>query len=299
MTGILLVDKPPGPTSHDAVARARRTLGLRQVGHFGTLDPFASGLLVLGLGGATRLAPYVTAHSKSYRALVRLGARSTTDDADGVIEEMPVAAPPERDAVEAACARWTGRVAQVPPAYSAKRIAGQRAYARARAGEAVTLAPVDVTIERIVVVRYAWPDLDLSVECGPGTYIRALARDLGEELGTGGYCAQLRRMRVGPLAVETALSWEELADPERARGAVRPAEDAVAELPAARLDPTTARAAGQGRSVPAPGAPADARWVRLVGPMGLIGIGEPRRGAEGATWVQPRTVLYPAGERAR
>ncbi len=289
--GILLVDKPAGPTSHDAVARARRALGVRRVGHFGTLDPFASGLLVIGVGAATRLAPHASGHDKTYRAVVRLGATSTTNDSEGATQAVPGAEPPDRGRIDAACARWVGEVDQVPPAYSAKHVGGERAYRRARAGETVTLAPARVTIHLIDVVHYAWPDVELEVVCGKGTYVRALARDLGAALGTGGYCLALRRTRSGPFLVERALSWDALADTATARAALLPAEVAVADMPAVVLDADRARAAGQGRAVEAAATPADSTRVRLVGPAGFIGIGEAR-----GAWVQPRTVLFPSGE---
>lgn len=297
-SGILLLDKPPGPTSHDAVARARRALGVRRIGHFGTLDPFASGLLVLGVGAATRLAPFAGAHGKTYRAVVRLGGRSTTDDREGTVEPVVVAVPPDAALVAAACAGWIGEVDQVPPAFSAKHVAGERAYARARAGEIVALPPVKVVIERIDVLRYEWPDLEIEVACGPGTYVRGLARDLGEALGTGGYCEALRRTRSGPFGVEEAIGWDEVD-----AAALLPSEEAVADLPVAQLDATQARAAGQGRAILVEAAQQEdllegARRVRIVGPSGFVGIGEVRPGPHGASWVHPRAVLFPAGEGA-
>ena len=297
--GILLVDKPAGPTSHDVVARVRRSLGVRRVGHYGTLDPFATGLLVIGVGAATRLAPFATSHGKTYRAEIRLGARSTTDDREGTIEPVPGAAAPDRARVEAAAARWVGDVAQVPPAYSAKHVGGERAYALARAGKAVALPAAAVRIDRLEVLAYAWPDLAIAVACGRGTYVRALARDIGEELGTGGYCEALRRTSSGPFRVEDALGWDELADPGRARAALLSPEAAVQDLPAVRLDPERARAAGQGRAIPVEEDVTAAPRVRIVGPAGFVGLGEPREGPHGTAWVQPRTILFPAGEDAR
>lgn len=297
--GLLLLDKPPGPTSHAAVAAVRRAAGTRRVGHFGTLDPFASGLLVCALGPATRLAPFCAGHGKTYRAEVRLGVRSTTDDPEGELSEVVVEAPPTAADVEAACRAWTGTVAQVPPVYSAKHVEGRRAYARARAGETVVLEPVAVTIERIDILGYRWPDLHLLVRCGPGTYIRALARDVGETLETGGTCTALRRTRSGPFRIEDALPWEALGDPAGVRSALRPAVEAVANLPAARLDPEAQAAVVAGRSVAAPAdLPAGAEWVRLEGPAGLVGLAEARRAEEGTVWLQPRRILFPAGERA-
>lgn len=300
MTGILLVDKIPGPTSHDVVAALRRALDTRRVGHFGTLDPFASGLLVCGLGPATRMAPFGVDHEKTYLAGIRLGATSTTDDAEGELTPVAGARPASRPAVEAACAEWIGEVEQVPPAYSAKRIEGRRAYARARAGEMVTLPADRVRIDRIDIVRYEWPDLSLTVECGPGTYLRALARDLGETLRTGGYCRELRRTRSGPYEVGEAVEWEAVRDARRARleRAILSAETVVGELPAADLEEDAAGAVAHGNPVPAPAdLPPDARWIRLRGPRGFIGLAEPRE-KRGERELQPRKVLYPEGERA-
>ncbi len=296
-TGILTVDKPPGPTSHDVVAVVRRALGVRRVGHFGTLDPFASGLVVCGVGPATRLAPFCVSHAKTYLATVRLGWTSDTDDSEGELLEV-AADPPPIDAIRAACDRWTGTVQQVPPAYSAKHVAGRRAYAMARAGESVELPPSTVRIDRIEILAYAWPDLELSVECGPGTYIRALARDLGAELGTGGHCGALRRTRSGPFDVADAVGWERLTGAEGVAGELLPADAAVADLPEARLDEPMRAAAVAGRTVPAPAdLPAVARWVRLRGPAGFVGLAE-RRDGDGGVELQPRKILYPRGDAA-
>lgn len=298
MTGILPVDKPVGPTSHDIVGMARKALSVRRVGHFGTLDPFASGLLVLGVGPATRLAPFAVDHPKVYRATVRLGATSTTDDSEGEIEAVEDAEPPAREAVERACRDWIGAVEQVPPAFSAKHVGGRRAYALARAGETVTLSPETVRIDRIEILRYAWPELVLEVECGPGTYVRAVARDLGEALGTGGYCHALRRTRVGPLEVGQAIDSDALRDPERARAALLSAESAVLDRPAVDLDDGEVTTVAQGGRMPAPDdLPADAGWVRLRGPRGFVGMAE-RVESEDRVWLQPRKILYPEGEAA-
>ena len=296
--GVLAVDKPAGPSSHDVVDRARRSLGTHRIGHFGTLDPFASGLLVLGVGPATRLAPFCLGHPKTYRAVVRLGERSDTDDSEGTIETVPVASPPDRAAVERACAAWVGTVEQVPPAFSAKHVDGRRAYALARAGETVTLAAATVRIDAIEIERYDWPELEIVVRCGPGTYLRALARDLGEELGTGGHCDALRRLASGPFRVEDALPWSALADPAAARGALSPAWLAVADRPKVGLDAEGQRAFAAGREMPAPAHSATPPgWVRVHGPGGFLGMGE-LIDVEGAHRLRPRRVLFPAGEGA-
>lgn len=301
--GVLAVDKPAGPTSHDVVDLARRSLGTRRVGHFGTLDPFASGLLVLGIGPATRLAPFCVEHPKTYRATVRLGARSDTDDLEGSVEEAPAPAIPDRAAVEKACAAWEGSVLQVPPAYSAKHVDGGRAYALARAGRAVTLEPVRVRIDSIRIERYAWPELEIVVDCGPGTYLRALARDLGERLGTGGLCAALRRLASGPFRVDEALAWSALAEPDAARAALAPSWRAVADLPAVILDAEELRAFSLGREVPAPvdapsGGRATSGWVRVHGRGGFVGIGRVEADRGAAARLRPRRVLFPDGEDA-
>ena len=295
--GVLAVDKPPGPTSHDVVDLARRSLGTRRVGHFGTLDPFASGLLVLGVGPATRLAPFCVEHPKTYRATVRLGARSDTDDIQGTVEEVRDAAIPDRAAVEKACAAWEGSVLQVPPAYSAKHVEGGRAYALARAGRAVTLEAVRVRIDTIRIERYAWPELEILVDCGSGTYLRALARDLGEDLGTGGLCAALRRLASGPFHVEDALDWHALSDPGAARAALEPSWRAVAGLPAVVLDAEGTRAFSAGREVPAPaGESTPPGWVRVHGEQGFVGIGRLEPGSGAVARLRPRRVLFPDGE---
>ncbi|MBT2485561.1 MULTISPECIES: tRNA pseudouridine(55) synthase TruB [unclassified Microbacterium] len=215
--GILLVDKPPGLTSHDVVARARRAFGTRKVGHAGTLDPMATGLLVLGLEGATRLLTYVVGADKTYAATIRLGQTTGTDDADG---EILSEAAPEAwtavtdDAVASGIAALTGRIPQVPSAVSAIKVDGRRAYDRVRAGEDVVLAAREVVVSRFDVVGRREADgtldLDVMVDCSSGTYIRALARDLGAALGVGGHLTALRRTRVGPFEVADAVTVEHL-----------------------------------------------------------------------------------------
>lgn len=208
MDGILVVAKHPGPTSHDIVALVRRLTGVRRVGHGGTLDPFAAGVLPVFVGHATRLVEYHLKDDKEYRALVSFGARSTTDDLDG--ELTPGDAPaPMREVVEAALAGLRGEIEQIPPDYSAVRVAGRKAYELARHGEKPELRPRRVTIHRLDMT--AWdgedptrPVATLEVRCSAGTYIRALARDLGEQLGCGAYLAALSRTQSGPFTLEQA-----------------------------------------------------------------------------------------------
>ena len=192
--GLLVLDKPGGMTSREALDRALSWFprGTR-AGHTGTLDPLATGVLVLCLGSATRLAEYVQDMGKTYRAGVRLGARSDTDDADGAVMPVAGAAAPDRAALEAALRGFLGEIEQVPPAFSAAKVAGRRAYDLARRGQDVALEARRVRVHGIDVLAYDYPRLEVEVRCGKGTYIRSLARDLGERLGCGGYVETLRR----------------------------------------------------------------------------------------------------------
>jgi tRNA pseudouridine55 synthase len=228
--GLLVVDKPRGITSRDAVDRAQDWFprGTR-IGHTGTLDPLATGVLVLCLGSATRLTEYVQRMRKTYTSTFRLGATSDTDDADGTILVDEGALAPELERVESMLANFVGDIEQVPPAYSAAHVEGRRAYALARQGEEVKLDARRVSVYGIDVTRYAFPELEVVVHCGKGTYIRSLARDLGDRLGVGGLVQALRRTRIGPFAVEDALSLDATADEARAR--LRPAVEALADLP--------------------------------------------------------------------
>jgi tRNA pseudouridine55 synthase len=211
--GILLVDKPAGLTSHDVVARTRRALDTRKVGHAGTLDPMATGLLVIGVEGATRLLTYIVGADKTYEATIRLGQTTGTDDADGEIltrasAESWNSVTPDR--VSAGIRALTGAISQVPSSVSAIKVDGRRAYDRVRAGEEVVLAARDVTVSRFEVIAErtgdGFLDLDVVVDCSSGTYIRSLARDLGAALGVGGHLTALRRSRVGDFDIADAVT---------------------------------------------------------------------------------------------
>jgi len=227
--GLLVLDKPGGLTSRDAVNRAmgwfpRRT----KLGHTGTLDPLATGVLVLTVGHATRLADYVQRMAKTYRTTIRLDGASDTDDADGTITPRNAAAPP-RAALEQALAGFVGTIEQVPPAISAAKVGGRRSYALVRKGHEVDLQPRRVTVHGIAILAYAYPELELEVHCGKGTYIRSLARDLGAQLDCGGYVTVLRRTRVGPFRAEEGIDL--YVDPPVARARLLPLAQAVAEVP--------------------------------------------------------------------
>ncbi|MFZ5447981.1 MAG: tRNA pseudouridine(55) synthase TruB [Thermodesulfobacteriota bacterium] len=204
ISGILLIDKPAGVTSFEVVRRTRRALGIRKIGHLGTLDPMATGLLPLCLKEATKLTPYLMPEPKTYRAQVRLGITTDTQDATGEVVARCEAMPTPEQIFQAA-ARFVGEVTQVPPRYSALRYQGQRAYRLARRGEKVELAPRRVTIYDLTVEETVIPEFTITVRCSQGTYIRTLAQDLGEALGCGAHLSALRRLAVGPLRVEDAL----------------------------------------------------------------------------------------------
>ncbi|SCL33540.1 tRNA pseudouridine synthase B [Micromonospora pallida] len=221
--GLIVVDKPAGMTSHDVVARIRRLARTRRVGHGGTLDPMATGVLIVGVGRATRLLTYVIGAEKSYTATIRLGQTTVTDDAEGEVTAATSATGVTDEAVHAALAALTGEIDQVPSAVSAIKIDGQRAYKRVRDGETVALAARRVTVSRLVVlaIRRDTPDLvdvDIDVTCSSGTYIRAIARDAGGALGVGGHLTALRRTAVGGFALTEAATLPELE--ERAPGVV-------------------------------------------------------------------------------
>ncbi len=214
--GLLVVDKPGGLTSHDVVARVRRLAGTRRVGHAGTLDPMATGVLVVGIGRATRLLGHLSGTRKTYEATIRLGSATTTDDAEGEVVSRTPADDLDPERVRLATAGLVGELDQVPAAVSAVKVAGERAYARVRRGEQVTLEPRRVHVHSFDVLASRpvgdHTDLDVRVVCSSGTYVRALARDLGAALGVGGHLTRLRRTAVGPFGEEQARTLEQLAE---------------------------------------------------------------------------------------
>jgi tRNA pseudouridine55 synthase len=287
--GILPVDKPEGPTSHDVVAMARRALGTRRIGHTGTLDPFASGLLLLCLGPATRLAEYLTGLSKTYTATVRLGASTDTDDHTGtVVSSTDAWRDLDADAIERALDAQTGHIRQLPPVYSAKKVAGERMYAAARRGQAVERTPVEVTIHSIRMLRVDLPEVEIEVHCSSGTYIRAIARDLGEALGVGGHLTALRRTRIGTHDIAGAIRVEEMADRAAVAGALMPPAAAVSHLPRVEVDEEATRKIANGGAI---GVPETEQLpdglVALVSPVGdLLALGQ----KEGAA-IRPKKVF--------
>ena len=244
--GLLLVDKPAGMTSHDVVDRVRRALAIRRIGHAGTLDPFATGLLILLVNRATRLLPFLDGEPKLYRATIRFGASTSTDDSEGeVLEEAP---PPQDPAVDRAIASLTGNLLQRPPAFSAKRVAGTRAYTAARRGQPLELEPVGVVVHAWRVLARRGADLVAEIECSAGTYIRALARDLGAATGGAAHLAELRRLRSGRFDIADAVTIEEI---ERGASTLLPTKAAVRQLPYQDLDDLDAKRIVHGRDVAA------------------------------------------------
>ena len=249
--GLLVIDKPMGLTSRDVVNRVQRWFPLRtRVGHTGTLDPLATGVLVLCIGVATRLTEYVQRMPKVYRAGITFGASSDTDDAAGQITPTLDAKMPTREVVMQALTTFLGTSEQVPPAFSAANVAGRRAYDLARKGIEVSLAPRSVTIHAIDVMTFAYPHLEVIVHCGKGTYIRSLARDLGKQLGCGGYITSLRRLQVGCFDEAAAIGLNTNAVAARQR--LLPMSHAVSALPRITLEETMASRLLHGQRFPAP-----------------------------------------------
>lgn len=289
-SGVLPVDKPAGPTSHDAVAAVRRALKTRQVGHTGTLDPFASGLLLVCIGPATRLAEYLAGMRKTYLGTMRLGVATDTDDLTGdLVSSSDEWRSITREQVEAALAAQVGTIQQLPPIYSAKKVAGERMYAAARRGEEIERTPSTVTIYGIRLTRFDLPDVEFEVECGAGTYIRAIARDAGEALGVGGHLRTLRRTAVGAHLVDGAVPLSELGDAERVAAAMITPLDALAHLPRITVDEAGLALLRHGRAVRAPAdAPSGTAIALASGAGELLAIGE----REGDV-VRPRKVFIP------
>jgi len=282
--GLLLVDKPAGMTSHDVVLAARRAFGESRIGHAGTLDPFATGLLVLLLGRATRLLPHLDGVPKVYEATIVFGRETETDDLHGA--EVRSAPPPSDEAIADAIVRLTGPLEQVPPLYSAKRVGGRRAYDAARAGVALDLAPAHVEV-------FGWRDvtrdgdvLRATIECAGGTYVRALARDLGRLTGSAAHLGALRRTRSGPFRVVDAVSVDDI---RRGDVALRPALDALPTIPHVALEEVDAERVLRGIAVPRTDDAPRAALVDARTGM-LLAFAE----ADADRW-QPRVVMRKVG----
>lgn len=279
----MLVDKPAGMTSHDVVQRVRRILGTRAVGHTGTLDPFATGLMVMLVGRATRLARYLEAQSKTYLATARLGIRTTTDDLTGQPLGASSTQPVPIARVREVLAAFHGVQRQRPPQFSAKHVAGERSYRKARRGELVELDEVSVTVDRIELVAYEPPLATFRTTVSAGTYLRALARDLGERLGVGAHLTSLRREAVGSMRVQQAVTLEQVSS-----AALLPPQRVIGHLPSVNLDPSERQAVSHGRAV----LDSRAAIANESDPVALLADGELIAIARsGAGWLHPTVVL--------
>jgi tRNA pseudouridine55 synthase len=299
MLGVVNLDKPVGPTSHDMVGLLRRLTGSRRIGHAGTLDPLASGVLPILVGGATRFSEDLTGGAKRYDAVIRLGATSATDDGEGPIVpgDTPV---PDDEAITAALASFVGTFDQLPPAYSARKLGGKIAYRAARSGDALALAPRRVTVQaldlRSITRDGATADVAVDLRCGAGTYVRAIARDVGQALGCGGYLSALRRTEAAGLYVADALSperLEALRDEGRLAEALLPVADLL-PLPRVHLTEADADRFRNGVRIALAGASdaggADGRRVVLDGADQLLGVGSVMAGQ-----LRPEKVLPATG----
>ena len=297
-TGLLIIDKAAGMTSHDVIDRVRTKTGLR-AGHSGTLDPQATGVLLVCVGSSTRLARFLQAHDKVYEGVVRLGWATDTYDADGEPVAPPVEPPPlDHPAVEAALQQFVGTFEQTPPAYSAKKVRGQPAYKRARRGEAVSPDPVDVTVHSATLLDLRGVEINIKIHCGAGTYVRTLAHDLGVALGCPAHLASLRRTRSGPFALDQAIDWQTVTamSGEELRAEIMPAADALPEWPAALINAAGIDALRNGRLLETGwiverregGGGAPEGWVRVLDERGeMRAAGEMVPGG----LIQPRIVL--------
>lgn len=289
-SGLLNVAKPAGWTSRDVVNRVQRLVKPAKVGHAGTLDPLATGVLVVCVGSATRLISFVQAAPKRYRGRFRLGLSSDTEDITGQLTVRSGAERIRRTDLETLLPALTGTILQRPPAYSALHVAGERAYDLARAGKVVELAPRPVRIDRLVLSDFSPPDFELEITCGSGTYVRSLGRDLGERLGCGAVMTALVREAVGPFELASAIAAETL-DRDVIERSLAPCRTAVAHLPAVTIPDDAIQALRQGKplAVCPPVGPADCRQVAVLSESGdLLGIAEQLPGSDR---LQPRIVF--------
>lgn len=304
--GVIVVNKPSGPTSHDIVAKVRKHLKVKRAGHTGTLDPLASGVLVVCVGEATKLAGYLTHAEKGYETTARLGVVTDTHDSTGeVLEEHEVNV--TREDVEGVLEGFRGQIAQIPPMFSALKKGGQRLYKLARKGEVVEREPRIVQVHRLELTRFEPPHIDLSIACGKGTYVRTLAHDIGAALGCGAHLEALVRTRVGGFSLDQAVDFEDLLavhtpeEREAMRSRMIPMADAMPDLPVVRVDKRLARGLGQGRALN-PGELAQAgggglrpgQLVRILDEVGLLlALGEVK-----SHGLQPVRVFKREGQHA-
>lgn len=294
MHGVVNLDKPVGPTSHDMVGLLRRLTGMRRIGHAGTLDPFASGVLPILVGTATRFSEELTGGAKRYEAVIRLGSRSATDDAEGPLD--PGSEPPDTAIAAAALQKFVGTFDQRPPVFSARKQGGRVAHRAARAGAPIEVPPRRVTVESIELLGDdrgdGWLDLRIDLRCQAGTYVRSIARDLGDALGCGGHLHALRRLEAAGLHVDDAVTpvqLEALASAGRLAEAIRPVADLLT-LPRVELSELEAGRFRNGSAV-RPTAPPEEGRSAVFAEGALLGVGTVRQGL-----LQPDKVIPPADD---
>ncbi|HLU26103.1 MAG TPA: tRNA pseudouridine(55) synthase TruB [Longimicrobiales bacterium] len=277
VAGVLRVDKVEGPTSHDVVAAARRALGVRRIGHTGTLDPFASGLLLLCFGWVTRIAEFLVGLPKTYLAVARLGEETDTDDRTGtVVASTDAWQELSRDRIVAAFGAMVGRIRQVPPRYSAKKVAGERLYRAARRGEELRAEAAEVEIHALDVLAIDLPFVSFRVECSSGTYVRAIARDVGRALGVGAHLTELRRTRIGGHDVAGAVRSDALSDDDAVRAAWLTPLEALSHLPVVELSLADAKRIAHGMSIAPPVGEWSGEVVALARDGRLLAVGDAR-----------------------
>lgn len=296
ISGVLVVDKPVGMTSHDVVEAIRRGTGIRRAGHTGTLDPRASGVLVILIGPAVRLSEYVSASDKRYQAIIRLGSSTDTFDADGkfVQSNQPVNVTEEQ--FEKILKNFEGEIEQTPPPYSAVKVGGRRAYDMARQGEEVSLEPRKIQVHHLEVLEWAPPEVVVDVHCSSGTYVRSLANDIGVQLGTGAYLVGLRRTKSGRFSLRDATPLRKLQEAFQAGNWYQfliPAAEALADWPAVELNPDEVEEVRHGHRVKAAAGAEQPQLVRGVSAAGeLIALMIPAVGEDGSAEWQPKKVFF-------
>jgi tRNA pseudouridine55 synthase len=295
ISGVLVVDKPVGMTSHDVVQVIRNGTGLRRAGHTGTLDPRASGVLVVLVGPAVRLSEFVSASDKRYQAIIRLGSTTDTFDADGKVTQPEQPVNVTEDQFEKVLATFVGEIEQVPPPYSAVKVQGRKAYEMAREGEEVELAPRKITVHHLEVLEWAPPEVVIDVHCSSGTYVRSLANDLGATLGCGAYLVGLRRTKSGRFSLREATPLRKLQEAFHAGNWYQyliPAAEALAEWSAIELSPDDVENVRHGHRVKA-GPDAQPGMVRGVSTQGeLVALLELATGETGEPEWQPKKVFF-------
>jgi len=297
ISGVLVVDKPVGMTSHDVVQAVRNGTSLRRAGHTGTLDPRASGVLVILVGPAVRLSEYVSASDKRYQAIVRMGGKTDTFDADGKFtQDNQETVDVTEEQFEEVLKTFVGEIEQTPPPYSAVKIKGRKAYEMARKGEEVELEPRKITVHHLEVLEWAPPEVVIDVHCSSGTYVRSLANDLGEKLGCGGYLVGLRRTKSGRFSLRDAVPLRKLQEAFDAGNWYQyliPAAEALGDWPSIELSPDEVEGVRHGHRVQADADAVVGNKVRGVSTQGeLVALMECVEGDDGALAWQPKKVFF-------